>query len=154
MLAFAPASGADEDRGYRLRVPRSVRVELLQLKSLSLTIAPKKGFSISRNGPVRLTIVPPDEGIKIVKTRYRREDSADPQAESPRFDIRLRGTAAGRYEFRIDAFFWLCRKRTCRPVRRQLTVSATVFAPASEVESSPDGGPVGDAGSSLAPGGR
>jgi len=136
LLLFVPAIAAgDSDEvepGYELRVsPESVDVQVGSEGAVSLTIVPKPEYSIDRDGPMRIRVqVVPAQGLDLPQTLFRREDAADAQAQSPRFDVRYKAAVAGDYAVAIDAQFWICRRYTCRAVREKSSVAVRVRAPA------------------------
>ena len=96
-------------------------------RALALTIAPRPGYAISRDGPLVVTVVVrPDQGLELRRRRYLRRHAADARAASPRFDLAYRAARAGRYTVVVEVRFWLCRQRTCRPVRAKRRVGIEV----------------------------
>jgi hypothetical protein len=77
---------------------------------------------------VRLAVTP-SGGVKLPRKRYVMADAADPHAEAPRFDLRVEALAAGDYVLSVEARFWICAKKTCRPVRDTIDVAVKVVAP-------------------------
>jgi len=129
---------ADQDgRGFRVRLARSMDIVEGSERVLSLTILPKAGFVISKDGPVLVAAEPPD-GLELRRRRLSRKDAADPRAEAPRFELRVRAPKAGSYSLPLAVRFWVCRKRACRPVSLQADVSVTVRAPSVDA-GVPDG---------------
>ncbi|MCG8416826.1 MAG: hypothetical protein MJE77_02640 [Proteobacteria bacterium] len=95
--------------------------------SLTLVIAPRPGYSISRDGPLVVSLaVTPERGIDLSRRRYRRRHSVDARAATPRFDLAYRAVRTGRYTATVRMRFWVCGKRTCRPVRETRRVSIEV----------------------------
>ena len=124
-------AAAERETGFELRLePAEVSTELGGEGAVSLTISPQPGYSIDRDGPLRIRVsVEPAEGVKLMHRRFKRTDAADAQAEAPRFDLRYRAVAAGSYEVGVDVRFWICRRYTCRAVHEQRTVSIRVVDP-------------------------
>ncbi len=126
-------SQADEDprREYEIVLPAEVESLPETAETVSLTIAARSGYSISQDGPlvVKLTIAPED-GVKLPKRQYTREDAADARAANPRFDLRYRTAKVGEYRLTVGVRFWVCTRRTCRPVRETREVAIRVAAPA------------------------
>lgn len=129
-----PAVADDDGEGYRLRVSRRVDVGPGQERAVSLTVLPKTGFSISKDGPIAVRLAP-SEGLEVRRDRYERVNAADPGAEAPRFEMWVRAGSVGRHRLGVGIRFWLCRKRTCRPIERELEVAVVAAEPA------PDAGP-------------
>lgn len=137
-LLLAPAL-AHADAGYSIKVPDRVDVTVGAEAAPSLTIAPAAEHSISRQGPLLITLeVAPAEGLTLRTHRYRREDAADERAEAPRFDLRLRAAAAGDYRIAIELDFWVCRRWSCWPVSETRTIAVSVVAPAPPDAGSPE----------------
>jgi hypothetical protein len=133
LLVPVIAAGDEADEaGYDLRVsPAEVDVEIGAEGAVSLTIAPAEGYTIDRDGPLRIRVeVQPDKGLEVPQRRFRRKHAADAQAESPRFDLRYRAAAAGDYTVAVEARFWICRKYTCRAARETRRVPVRVREPA------------------------
>ena len=126
LLLLAP-SVARADDGWELRIDESVEVEAGAAAAVSLTIAGTGGRTISKDGPVRVEIS--STTLELKRTRYDRRNAADPAADAPRFDLKL-VAKPGDHELAIDARFWVCGKRTCRPVRARRTVAVHAAEPA------------------------
>ncbi len=127
-LASAPLR-ADGDE-YQLTVDKHVTVEVGRAASVSLTIAAQARHRISRDGPVAIRVrAAPTSGIALRKTRYGRRDAADARADNPRFDVRFESKKVGEYELLMDVRFWVCARRTCRPVRERVRAKVSVVTP-------------------------
>ena len=120
-------AGAD-DPGWELRAG-DLALASGGAGAVSLTIAPAAGKTVSADGPVRVDVVAADDGIAVPRRRYTRKDAADPAADAPRFDLKVRALAAGDHDLAIDVRFWLCGARICLPVRARRTVTIHVAAP-------------------------
>jgi hypothetical protein len=125
LAATACAAAHAEDPGYELRVAPDVTIELDTTASFSVAIVPATGRTVSAAGPVRVAVDAPD-ALAVPRRRYARKDAADPAADAPRFDIRLKARAAGEHTVTLDVRFWLCGKRVCRPVETTRTVRVMV----------------------------
>ena len=126
LAGCAPAAADEPD--VALRVAGEVTLAPGEAASVSVTIAPAAGRTVSSDGPLRLTAEAGD-GLVLPRRRFARKDAADPAADAPRFDVRLRGKAAGDHRLALDVRLWLCGPRMCRPVRLQRTVTVRVVAP-------------------------
>ncbi len=137
-LVAPPPGLADEpDAHYRINLPATVEAAPGESSSVSLTIAARPGYTISRQGPLVVTLaVASDAAVKLPRTAYRRADAADARAADPRFDLRFRALTPGRAVIGVEARVWVCTRYTCRPVREQLEVTIEVVAPppAAEVD--------------------
>ena len=121
----APARAAPP--GFSIVVPDQVAVAEKAEAKVSLTITPDPGRTISRKGPLRVTLsVDPADGLELPRRRYRRADAADALAESPRFDLAVRGRRAGRHRLMVAVRFWLCGRSTCWPVSAEKSVPIEV----------------------------
>jgi hypothetical protein len=127
-LVGCTAASAD-DPGYELRIAAPATIELGGVGAVSVTVAPSAGRTISAEAPLRLELIITDDGLGLPRRRLLRKDAADPAAEAPRFDVKVRARAAGEHALAIEARFWLCRRRTCRPVVARRMVTLTVPAP-------------------------
>lgn len=120
-----PAAAAPP--GFTLVLPDEVAVAERAETKVSLTIAPDPGRTISRKGPLRVTLAAqPVDGLELPRRRYRRADAADALAESPRFDLAVRGRRAGRHTLVVAVRFWLCGRSTCWPVSAEKSVPVEV----------------------------
>lgn len=136
-LFASPALSAPE--AYELRLPERLSVVKGESGAISLTIAPGAGHSVSRDGPLRIDVsAVPASGLALAEARYTRADAADPEADAPRFEIGYTAELPGGYAVAIEMRFWICRERTCRPVRETRTVDVAVTEPAPP--SPPDAG--------------
>ena len=125
-LAAAPVAAAAQP-GFTLVLPEAVSVAEKAEAKVSLTIAPDAGRTVSRKGPLRVLLAAePADGLELPRRRYRRADAADALAESPRFDLAVRGRRAGRHTLKVAVRFWLCGRSTCWPVAAERTVSVEV----------------------------
>jgi hypothetical protein len=129
----APAL-ADDGRDHEIRLPVEDRAVTGAQRVLSLTIAPLPGYTISRDGPllVDLSVDPrasQGDGLHLPRRRYQRGDAADARAEAPRFDLRYQAGAPGRHTLTVHLRFWVCARRTCRPVHASRDVMIEVTAP-------------------------
>ena len=130
VLVVAPIRGAAANDEYRVSVDKKVTVELGKPGAVSFTIAAKSGHRISRDGPVVIRVgVKPTVGLVLSKTRYGRRDAADTRAADPRFDLRFQTRAVGDYVLTIEATFWVCARRTCRPAKERASTTIHVVAP-------------------------
>ena len=122
------ASAAADGPEVSVRVAGELTVGVGEAAALSVTVAPAAGRTVSMDGPLRLA-VDADDGLVLPRRRYARKDAADPAADAPRFDVRLKGKAAGDHALRLDLRLWLCGPSLCRPVRLARTVTIHVLAP-------------------------
>jgi hypothetical protein len=149
MLAAALPAAAAPPPGYTIALPERIELTAGQGGEVSLTIAPQSGYTISRSGPLRVSLsAQPADAVELPRRRYQRAHAADRLAESPRFDLALRGVRPGSHRLVIDVLFWVCRGRTCRPVRAERAVAIEVRPPAA---SSPTAAP-GAAAAAARPG--
>ncbi len=115
--------------GYSIALPAEVAVAEKSETKVSLTIAPEPGRTISRKGPIRVSLAAdPADGLELPRKRYRRADAADAQADSPRFDLAVRGRRAGKHRLLVSIRFWLCGRSTCWPVAAERSVPVEVTA--------------------------
>lgn len=121
---------AQADPEYRIILGNAPKIEVGARGAQTLTITPLRGRRISGDGPLSIAVVvDPPTGLTLPRPRLRLRDAVDPKAEAPRFEIQLAGEKAGTYQLEIDIRFWICAKRTCRPVRERRRVTAEVVAP-------------------------
>lgn len=111
LLAAAPGAASADD--YELRTAEA-----------SLSITPAPGHELHRGAGVVIRLAAPPE-VTLKKKRLGLADAADPRADAPRFDIAFTAAAPGSYTIRADVRFWLCAKKTCRPIRATVDVPVT-----------------------------
>ncbi|HUQ01168.1 MAG TPA: hypothetical protein VM261_01675 [Kofleriaceae bacterium] len=145
-LTACTAARADE-AGFELRIAPDLTVEQGANGAISVAIVPAAGRTVSADGPVRLAVSGPD-AIGLPRRRYARKDAADPAADAPRFDVRVKAREPGDHAVALDVRFWLCGSRVCRPITVTRTVTVHVPAPAPPVDAAP---PPIDAGVDAAP---
>lgn len=126
-LAACTAARADEN-GYELRVASELTIEQGASAAISVAIVPATGRTISADGPVRVAVTAPD-AIGLPRRRYARKDAADPAADAPRFDVRVKAREPGDHKVALAIRFWLCGSRVCRPITATRTVTVHVPAP-------------------------
>ena len=126
-LSAALAAPAAAQPGFTLVLPDAATVAERADAKVSLTIAPDPGRTVSRKGPLRVRLsAQPEDGLELPRRRYRRADAADALAESPRFDLAVRGRRAGRHTLKVAVRFWLCGRSTCWPVAAERSVPVEV----------------------------
>ena len=145
VLATAGAASGQSTE-YRIELGPVASLEVGQPGSQTLTLTPLRGRRISRDGPLLIdVVVDPAEGLKLTRTRLRLRDAVDPEAHAPRFEIPLVGERPGSYQLELDIRFWICARRTCRPVRERRRAPVEVVGPKAPVDAGPDGPPEQDA---------
>ncbi len=141
VVASRAGSGAAATDDYRISIDGAVTVTEGQRTVVSLTVAARSGYSISHDGPLTIQLsATPDGALTLPRSRYHRADAADAHAENPRFDLALVAGAPGQATLTVDTHFWVCAKKTCRPVRDQRQVHVTIQAKAPPPPP-PDAGP-------------
>jgi len=138
VVLLVAAAAAPPPAGYRVSLADRLDLRTGQGGAVSLTIAPAPGYSISQAGPLRvvLSAAPPD-GLVLPRRRYSRRHAADRLADAPRFDLAVRAARAGRYRLDVDVRFWLCRGRSCRPIRVDRRVVVDVAQPSRALSDTP-----------------
>ena len=116
-----------EPKDYELRIVPPSALHVGDSKALSLTIQARGNYTISKVGPLEVIATAAPEGLQLRRTRFLRKHAADARARNPRFDIGLRGNKAGRYQLTLRSRFWVCLRRTCRPVRQTRRVGIEVL---------------------------
>ncbi len=126
IAACAPAHA--EDPAFEVRIAAEQTIELGATGAISVAIVPSPGRSISPDGPIRLA-ADAGEGLALPRRRFFRRDAADPAADVPRFDVRVKARAAGDHAVTLELRFWLCQVKTCRPIALRREVVVHVPAP-------------------------
>lgn len=134
LVAACRAARAD-DPGFEVRVVAPAEVGPGEAAAVSVTLAPTAGHTIAAEGPLLLAL-DADDALALPRRRYLRKDAADPAADAPRFDVKVRPKAAGDHRLTIAARFWLCAAKTCRPVTA--TRAVVIHAPAPPIDAGVD----------------
>ncbi len=95
--------------------------------TLVITIRPDAGVHVQAQAPVRATLAA-SPGLALAKERLGREDLADPNAASPRFEVAFTAAAPGRQEARARLEFYLCSDAWCVKQEREVALSILVGA--------------------------
>jgi hypothetical protein len=129
-LLLVPATARAEEP-WRITVPDAVDAEVDAAAAVSLAIAARDGHTISRTGPVQIDLhAEPPAALTLPRRRLHRRDAADAQADAPRFDLRFKARVEGDHALRATIRFWVCGKRTCRPVKSGASVLIRARKPA------------------------
>jgi len=128
VTALRPTWGDTPAPGWEVRVPDRLEVELGGTVKVPISIAVDRGLSVSKDGPLLIDISA-DRGLHIRKRRLLRADAVDPGADVPRFEIPVRGDAAGDHPVRVRIRLWLCGGKVCRPLDLTRQTAITVHAP-------------------------
>ncbi|MCB9561726.1 MAG: hypothetical protein H6709_16720 [Kofleriaceae bacterium] len=145
-VAAAPDGGVDADAPWQLRLPDAVEVAPGVAATVSLTVAPAAGWTVSRDGPLRIALA--SSTLTLPRRRYRRGHAVDPAADAPRFELKLTAPTAGEHALDVDVHAWLCAGKTCRPVHAHRTVAVHAAEPPPPPPPPP---PSDDAGVGVAP---
>ncbi len=136
------ASEARADDRWRITIPDAVDAEIDAAAAVSLSIAPREGYTISRDGPLLIDLAAtPADAVTLPRRRLQRRDAADAQADAPRFDLRFKARREGDHRLDVSLRFWVCARRTCRPVRAQRAVTIRARPPAPPPAPSPGPAP-------------
>lgn len=130
-LAIAARAHA-QPTSWEIKIPEKLEVVQGATATLPIAISVDRGFTVSKDGPVIVDLVP-DPGLYVKKRRLGRPDAADPEADVPRFAIPVRGDTPGDHPIKLRIRLWLCGGKVCRPidVKRQTMV---VVIPPTPVE--------------------
>lgn len=141
IAACAPAHA--EDPGFEVRIADEQPLELGASGAISVAIVPGPGRAISHDGPIRLAADAGD-GLGLPRRRFGRRDAADPAADAPRFDVRVKAKQPGDHTVAIELRFWLCQVKTCQPIALHRDVVVHVPAPPIDagVDAPTDAAPV------------
>lgn len=124
-LVVLLAAGTAHADAYDVRIPDKLELTAGTPGTLGITITLDRGLTISRDAALQIDLAP-DAGVSIKRLRLSRTDAVDPEADAPRFAIAVKSDAAGAYNIKVHAKFWLCATHTCRPIDVRRTVSVTV----------------------------
>ncbi len=130
VLLLAAGDARADDR-WRITIPEAVDAEIEAAAAVSLSIAPREGYTISRDGPLLIELsAAPADALALPRRRLQRRDAADAAADAPRFDLRFKARREGDHRLDVSLRFWICARRTCRPVRTQRSVTIRARPPA------------------------
>lgn len=122
------------ETGYTIRAP-DLKLEVAQLGTVALAIVPAPGHWVDLRAPVRISLVVTGAaGVQLGKRVLGHADVAQPGHKTLRFSVPIQAAKAGNYEVSIDTRFWLCRKRVCWPLQRNMNVGVAV-KPAKSADS-------------------
>ncbi len=125
VVLSAPAAGEAPD--YELRTSGAVTLGAGEGGTASLAIVPARGHRIHESAPVTVSLrVSPEGGLRLSRRRLSRQHAADPRAVAPRFVLPLRAETAGEYTLTARVRFWICARRTCRPVDDEARIPVRV----------------------------
>ena len=127
-IVSSGSAAAQPTPNWEIKVPEHLEVGLHGTASVPITFAVDRGFSISKDGPVLIDVVP-EGGLTIKKRRLGRVDAVDPEADVPRFVIPVRGDAVGDHVVKLRIRVWLCGGKVCRPLDLKRQTSVSVAAP-------------------------
>ena len=122
LLLLASAAYADS---WELRVPERVEIAEGASGTLPIAIAVDRGLSISKDAAVIIDVAP-EGGVSVKRRRLGRTDAVDPDADQPRFAVPVHGDAAGDFALKLHIRFWVCAKKTCKPVDAWRSVAVAV----------------------------
>jgi hypothetical protein len=124
IVLSARVAAAQDPVGYKLDVPEHLDFAVGD-GSLPITIAIERGQTVSKDAGLTLDIAP-DAGVVVKRRRLARTDAIDPDEDSPRFAIPVRGDAPGDFTLKLHLRFWLCGMKVCRPIDARRTVTIRV----------------------------
>ncbi|HEU0035154.1 MAG TPA: hypothetical protein VFQ53_31225 [Kofleriaceae bacterium] len=129
VLALAATANAQRQPGWEVRIPERTELAIGTSAVVPITIAVDRGLTVSKDGPVIVDLAA-EPGITIKKRRLGRGDAVDREADAPRFEVAVRGDAAGDHVVKVRIRMWICGQKLCRPadVRRQVTIAVTPSA--------------------------
>jgi hypothetical protein len=151
-IAIVAVAVADQP-AWQLDAPARVSLEPGVPGAIDVQVIANRGRTISRDGPLRIDVVAP-AGLEVKpRRRLTLTDAADPAAASPKFAIRINAEKAGTYPVEVAVRFWLCAKKTCKPVRKSTTIDVVVGATNVDAAPAPPDAPSlpPDAGSKRRP---
>ncbi len=130
VLSWLPQVAGAKPVGYEIRIDMAPAAIVGERHTLSLQINPAPKRSISTDGPLKVSLsVAPATGLTLEKTILRRADATPNEAGAAtgvHFAVGFTAIKPGRYQLDLDIRFWLCGRRTCRPVREHRQVEITI----------------------------
>jgi hypothetical protein len=121
LLLLCSLALADEDSGFELVRGTTQNLKVRQNAALSLSIVPHANHRLLASGPVTVRLH--GENLKLPRTLYHRDESVDPRADVPRFELQVSGEKPGPAKLEAQCTFYLCRGQMCRPVETSTTFS-------------------------------
>jgi hypothetical protein len=144
VAALALPAEAEREQGWELSVPERIELTAGSGGTLSLALEIDRGLTISKDAALILDLAP-DPAVVIKRHRIGRDDAVNPDADAPRFAIPVRVEAVGDYTVKLHLRFWLCGRKTCRPIDTRRAVAVAVVAPAAPAPPPADAGVAPDA---------
>ncbi len=130
VLSSLPQTARAKPADYDIQIEMAPAAIVGERQTLSLEINPAPKRSISTDGPIKVSLsVAPATGLTVEKTILRRADAIAKEAEATagvHFAVGFIATKPGRYQLDFDIRFWLCGRRTCRPVREHRQVEIVI----------------------------
>ncbi|HET6437974.1 MAG TPA: hypothetical protein VFG59_07930 [Anaeromyxobacter sp.] len=125
--AGAAETPADAQKTYRLVTDGSTSALAVgETGKLVVAFDPlAKGVHVDPKAPLRIR-VEASAGLKPDKVELRRADAVDASAESPRFEVPVRGVAAGAQEAKLQMDFFVCTDSWCVKQARTLSFAVQV----------------------------
>jgi len=124
IVLSARVAAAQDPVGYKLDVPEHLDFAVGD-SSLPIAIQIERGQSVSKDAGIGCD-VEREAGVVVKRRRLARTDAIDPDEDSPRFAIPVRGNAPGDFTLKLHLRFWLCGTKVCRPIDARRTVTIRV----------------------------
>lgn len=136
VLVASAAYAQPRQAGWEVTVADKVTVAPGETGDISIAIRVDRGLTVSKDASV-IVDVQADPGVTVRKKRLGRTDAVDPEADAPRFAVKVKGDTAGEHAVKVRVRFWVCGGKSCRPIDVRKSASVSVVAP---VTPSPDAG--------------
>lgn len=130
VLVAGAAHAQPRQPSWEVTVADKVTVAPGESGSISVAIRVDRGLTVSKDASV-IVDVQGDPGVTVRKKRLGRTDAVDPEADSPRFAIPVRGDTAGEHAVKVRVRFWVCGGKSCRPIDARKRATVIVTAPAA-----------------------
>ena len=113
------------DKPYALDVSGTSRsVKAGDSGVFSLRIKPIKGYKVSREAPLKITLK--SEGLALKKTKLKQGDSKDRKSKDPIFNVDFATEKPGDQAIGVKAVFFVCTEEICVRKQEKLDVKVSV----------------------------
>ena len=104
-------------------VPGSLKVG--EAGALRIAIKPTPKAHVHPEAPLKV-VLSATPGLTLAKQKVGRADLADPKAEAPRFEVAVKGAAAGKQQVTAALDFFICSDAWCVKQAREVKLDVDV----------------------------
>jgi hypothetical protein len=116
-----PASAGDQ---YDVKIA-SPSAKAGERAVVKVSVAPKGGFHVNTEYPVKLTIAPPD-GVKLDKDKQTKDDAKRFEKAGLDFEVGFVAGGSGKKSFTGELKFAVCTDTECKPTTEKVSFDVDV----------------------------